>query len=263
MRATATTHKAADGVLGVVTIVGRTVHSRIGRRPCSPAYGYGPSALLDAAGHRLDVTAMSGHVTTNQPATFPYAVTATPEVWGFAWRGSWCGSKATSVVMPHDKSRYAKRPVPRLVVHLHGPQPTCQSGSNSTLTPGIAGFKHDPVQTPPADWSALRARLHVPALHRKVRIGGLAVTLRNPTSQPIALSPCPTYRIGVTRAHSGEMTGETALACTANSVVAANGSMRVPLDFHTAASSHVGRTLHFTFAMAGFPSATAHGKVRP
>jgi hypothetical protein len=58
------------------------------------------------------------------------------------------------------------------------------------------------------------------------------------------------------------MTGETALSCTTTTTIAANGSLRIPLGFHSAAPTRVGRTLHFTFAMAGVPSAAARGKVR-
>jgi hypothetical protein len=252
IHATARTRPIPDGVAAVVTLTGRH---------CTPTTTSGPVALQSANGERLAVKDIGGGSHVDPPVNFPmpsgWSIT-----WGLAWRGSWCGAHARSVVLRS----------PRIIAPLSGPSPACHGESTSVLVPGVAGTpggdgiprdQTDPVQPAPADWAGLRAKLHVPAIHSGVPITGLSVTLRNPTSAPIVLAPCPAYRMLVNRPHSGEVFGARALTCPSQPrVVPAHGAIRIPLRGRQGGPARAHHLISFSFAIADVPVSTVQVRVR-
>jgi hypothetical protein len=248
MTAAAVTRRSADGVLGVITISGEG---------CTPGYTRGPRRLLDAAGEALPMTRVGLGHTLSTPGNFPSAIGAQPQKWGFAWRGSWCGAAAASVVMPRQRDRYDGTLRPRLVVPMSGPQPGCAHTSDSTFAVGVAGRPAEPLQAPAPGWSGLSTQLHVPRLRVGRRVAGLSVTLHNPTRRAIVLSPCPAYRIEVARGHGFSVTGPRPLPCSpSHRRIGPGRSVAIPLGFHTHQPRHGGARWRFTFIMGSDPGAT-------
>jgi hypothetical protein len=93
--ATAQTRAIPSGVIGVVELVG--AH-------CSLHISTSLTELLDSAGNGLaipvDATVTTVNPALNQRTDIPLAIGIAG--WGFTWRGSWCGPKATAVVIALD-----------------------------------------------------------------------------------------------------------------------------------------------------------------
>lgn len=259
IHATAQTRPTPHGVVGVVSLVGHN---------CTP-YTKGPAELRSATGLNLMVGYQRVASSVDQAANFPtpsgYSLN-----WGFTWSGSWCGTRAASVVIPPGASPVASKPTPRIVAPLTGPSPACHGTSRSVLVPGITGAtadgepdgQGDPVETSPADWSGLRAQLHVPPISPGIPFTGFSVTLRNTTGRAIILSPCPAYRMAVSRHNSGELFHPRALTCPPQPrTVPAHGSILIPLRGRQGAPARSHRRITFGFAIAGVPPSTVTVRV--
>jgi len=271
--ARATLQSTPYGVIGVVEMHGTN---------CSLHIATGPSQLLNAARQVIvAATPASGERVQNPPGNWrpDLALYAGDAAWGFAWRGSWCGPPAAYVVVPMQDTPISPAALPRsyglLVVPLTGPQLGCQGQSHSNLVRGVPGGVDAPVQSPPGEWTqGLRVSLSVPpnAASNGV-IDGIIAVIRNHSSAPISLSPCPYYELdtGETDRRGSERdSGRAALTpCDTSTVVPANGELRFalppteygggsPLGNGGAAS---GSQVQIAFAIAGVPTATATTRV--
>ena len=164
LRATATTRATADGVVGVVSIVGGDL--------CSISPNVTALRLLDANGKPLHVPTSSGN-TVNQPPTessysfgvstgrMPSAGKHAPDLSstaariGFAWSGTYCGPAAASVEISIEGHQ--------IRATISGPGPTCKRQASSVLIPGTLGAAGQGVVPAPMSWRALRARLVLPS----------------------------------------------------------------------------------------------------
>ena len=214
--ATAVTRVAAGGVVGVIHLTGHR---------CSLPIPVGPTALLDGHGKALGVRLDATPPEANPPQNWrpDIALTYGNALWGFAWRGSWCGSAATSVVIPmvNDSPTAARHPYLSVIAPLRGPEPPCSRTSDAVLQPGAAGAPADRGNQQDADavlpaptqleWPAGAPR-RLPPSRSAARTGDARLTVVNATNAPIDLSPCPDYVIEV-GLRNRDMYGTVALPC--------------------------------------------------
>jgi hypothetical protein len=270
--ARAATRQVADGVDGVIEMDGRG---------CSLHVSLGPTALLGADGKRLAVRLDSDRVTVN-PGGDPRWDIPLAEgraLWGFSWRGSWCGTAPKAVLVPMtdeaDVSPSAG-PYGDLRVPLSGPVPPCSGSSDSVLQPGVPGgfgggwelnSTPDAVQVPPPDWSGLRAAITVPPTDGPGRPTTWTLRLTNVTGSPIALSPCPEYGFAVTSVRTGGSEDEAgpggSLPCAQQpAVIAAHSSAVYALPSQALGAAALktppaGAVVTVEVAIADVPTATA------
>jgi hypothetical protein len=263
--ATAATMLVADGVAGVIHLQGKA---------CSLHITSGPTALLDAEGKRLPIALVpttSGRGQIGDPR--PDALLAAGDVlWGFAWRGSWCGARPTSVLVPMRDDAATSGGTASygdLQVLLSGPAPACHGRSKSMLQPGVAGSPTEAVLPPPPAWAGLRLSLRADSTIREAMITGLTLTVRNRTGSPIALSPCPAYFLVISNATanggSEDASGSGQIAC-GHRVLAPHASATYPLpdqtlDEGTPGGVAPGTEVTLQVAIAGVPTAKTTTRV--
>lgn len=211
---------------------------------CAIPMGQGPTALVDAAKHRLDIplAADTGLNGTNSRPDLAFANGG--GAWGFAITGSWCGSVPTGVVIPlaNDPTAPASAS-PSITVPLTGAQPQCTGTSNAELVRGVPGRIGDSVLPPPASWASLTARINLPARPPYGR--GATITLGNPTGHDIPLDPCPHYWV-VAGFHFRDGSSEDVggggglLNCQHMRTVAAHSQATLRLDPFSVASDGIG-----------------------
>jgi hypothetical protein len=262
--ATAVTQPLVDGVAGLITLKGAD---------CSLFIARGPTALLDADGHRLDVDLDAEQPKVNPPQNVrpDLDLLGGDATWGFTWTGSWCGSKAADIVVPMDgdpNGGGSAGPYGDLHVPVSGPQPPCRGTSRSVLRPGVAGSGSEPILPAPPSWAGLEATVAIPTT-LSTSVPPYTLTLHNPTATAITLSPCPEVgtMIGVSRAGSGmpsasDSFGPALLHCPDDSVIAAHGSLTLSLsgsDFDAGMPHPYGKgsTVTVQVAIAGVATATA------
>ncbi len=254
----AQTRAAADGVLGVVTLVGRA---------CSLHVNPGGIRLLDAADRRVPV---------QTPPRSPVnpAFSLRPDISegngsvrvGFAWTGSFCGRSPVTVQIP------ALPAAVRVVVH--GPVPACVPGRPGYLIPGVVAGPGEAVEPAPAAWASLRARLVIPATVPEGPIP-MKVVLTDIGTADVSLSaPCPSYLASLTYptvAGRGFGGGGTALVATfgdlcTHPLVVHPGqplTIAIPAIHYTPEGPwQVGATLSARWAIAGVPTATSNAVIR-
>jgi hypothetical protein len=263
VHARAATRRAAHGVVGVIQLEGDH---------CSLNDATGPTALLDAGGRRLDLTS-TGLPRVNPPMNYAVddLLASGRLLWGFAVWGSWCGPAPASVLVSvSGNPAWAAG----LKVPLTGAMPTCEGASRAVLQAGIPGYEADPVLPPPPDWAGLKVTARVdsttPAL---APLSGLAITISNPTTAPISLSPCPSYVLQISFA-TGALNGFSidrsngAVACTGRpKVLAPGGKVTYPITSPVPGVGApegltAGTALHAEVAIAGVPTAKATSVVR-
>jgi hypothetical protein len=168
---------------------------------------------------------------------------------GLAWRGSWCGATASSIRI--------RLKTGTVEVPVGGPEPSCEGASTASLLPGSVGSGNLPVQSPPTEWKWLRLQLAAVGPNKPALLKGITLTVINPTDRDIALSPTPTYSIGVEDVHGNGTPSEVrrALPYLANQlVVPAHGALRLPLpplDTSPDATAFRGNKIYVEFSMAG------------
>ncbi|HTT87057.1 MAG TPA: hypothetical protein VMF60_06805 [Acidimicrobiales bacterium] len=165
-------------------------------------------AVLDAAGHVLDVTvAPTGAHPVNPPVgPFPYVVGRTsptgpnsPPVMLVRWEGQYCGPAPVTLRIGFEGASVD------LVVS--GSPPPCAQHDQPN-GPLVLGFVSDPGelgQPVPLDRGALSASLGLPrAMAPDASSFDFTVTLTDTASHPVSLAPCPGYAIGVSgKAYAG------------------------------------------------------------
>ena len=247
----AVTTRSADGVVGVITIIGRG---------CSLDVSPVKLRLLSAHGTPLAVGDSLGNPINPIFATRPDI----PEGYGsirigFAWNGSYCGPAAATV----ELNLYGQ-PFP---IALRGPSPGCVVGLTSSLVAGIVDGPDAPVVPPPLAFEALRARVVLPATVPRGPVP-VTVVLTNAGSHDVSLaSPCPTYRISLTHIvdFSDVTTDSDADLCSRALTVRAGSSLRVSmgrLDAPGLVQSDEGDRITVTWSMAGVAPAVASTFVR-
>jgi hypothetical protein len=257
--ASATTRPIRHGVAGIVRLKGD--HCSIDSKAGPDELRSGDTALGVRAipwNQQSDPVAVPGY-------EFPLA--AGNAVWSFTWTGSWCGSHATSIVMPLTNSHGD------VVAPLAGPHPACAAGPTTTpsiLRAGAPGIPGQPDLPAPAEWSGLRAKLHLPKVLHSAKLPHLAVRLRNITGHDIVLAPCPAYAIVAfnRRGEGGTAKGYgSSFPCPGHPrVIPAHGAPIVAIP-----ASHYSRRLvaphgghvKVTFAIRDVPPASAHARVAP
>lgn len=186
---TAVTRSTDGGVLGVVRLRGAIVeHDRGDLLRCSLPIGRGPSELLDARGRSLGIPLSAGD-TADPPANGRSDIPLTngDAIWGFAWFGSHCGAKATSVEIPLEHGAGSIR------IPLQGPQPACAQRGGSVLIDGIAGQPGEPVQPARPEYRNLQLTGRFDGSTTKFALAPIVLTLRATGTAPITLDPCPAY----------------------------------------------------------------------
>jgi hypothetical protein len=228
--ATSTTKELVGGVAGVITLDGTG---------CSLHITGGPTSLLDATGHPLEVTLDAAQPKVNPPQNIrpDLALLGGHALWGFTWTGSWCGPAAATIVVPmaDDPAYGAGGTYGDLHIPFTGPQPACHGSSDSVLRAGVAGSGTQPVLPAPPAWASLTAAVSIPVTVG-TRVPPYTLTLTNPTSTPILLSPCPEYGslVSVSRAGPGSPSGSDSigpgvLECPSPAVVPPHGSLALQL----------------------------------
>lgn len=200
--ASAATRNSVDGVLGVVHLAGGVVAHRRGLAlRCRLPIRRGPSALLAADDHTLDVHLAPGDRTTPPSNPRPdLALDSGKAIWGFAWLGSYCGAHAAAIQIPlHRPGTHS------LQIPLRGPQPRCNPSANpSVLIDGVPGWPGQPVQPARPEYSQLRLNGHIQAGTTSSRLAPIDLALRTLGTAPITLDPCPGYAgRDFAHAHSG------------------------------------------------------------
>jgi hypothetical protein len=128
----------------------------------------------------------------------------------------------------------------------------CAGSSKSVLVEGFTGELGQPLQSAPPQWSGLRARVSVGAASNASRLTGLRLTLRNVSSLPIVLAPCPAYSTSiVARSHRGLFlvgSGSRTLECARTPVtIAPRHTVRFALHRRSYVGGHPAfRTGHVT-----------------
>jgi hypothetical protein len=124
---------------------------------------------------------------------------------------------------------------------------------------GTVNYPKQPVETAPAEWTALTAKLRISGPNTHHALHGVEVDFTNPTDKAIPLDPVPTYLIGVTDLHGDGTPGaaQQALPYAARQlIVPAHGTLRIQLpnvDLSQDADSFVTTTVNVTFTIAGVP----------
>ena len=209
--------------------------------PCRLA-GQPSVAILDAAGHRLDVTDAPGTNQTARPLVLPadqrapVANEEAPE--GLAsvmlqWF-NWCGipplaPMSLTIELPEGG-----------VLHtpVTGGIPRCDApDAGSSITVGAFEPTPEPAPTdPPAiPAEALEVRLEVPDHVTAGQTLDYVVVLTNPTSNPVVLSPCPTYQERINSVGGG-VVADYVLDCASVPKIAAGASVRFAMKLDIPAS---------------------------
>ena len=274
LRATATTRATADGVVGVVSIVGGNL--------CSISPNVTALRLLDANGKPLHVPTSSGN-TVNQPPTessysfgvstgrMPSAGKHAPDLSstaariGFAWSGTYCGPAAASVEISIEGHQ--------IKATISGPGPTCKRQASSVLIPGTLGAAGQGVVPAPMSWRTLHARLVLPSTFTPGPIP-VVVVLTNTGSQTVVLSnPCATY---VARGSLDSSSGSSGFGlpnanlCDLPRMLGPGKSVTLTLPSMDFPSTKIfpqlrvqrGDLLTVTWSIAGVPTATATTRIR-
>jgi len=254
LRRSAHTRTTPDGVIGVVHLRYRRHHR------CSLHLRRSPTGLLTASGHRLPVRARAAApVDAGETARPDLALHYGDAIWGFAWRGSWCGRAARFVRMQLRSGAHLRVP-------LTGPAPTCDGTSHSVMLRGLVGGVGSAVQTAPPEWSGLTAVIHPAGTTDGQFLTGAAIRLTNSTAQPIPLDPCPAFSISIaSHEPDGPSTFDTGgflRGCTGSQWIQPGQALRLglPKEQYTFVHHHAkhGSSLTITVAVAGLPHATAH-----
>lgn len=263
VQATARTVDMLDGVAGVITFSGKD---------CQLHIRLGPTSLLDAAGHPLPVELDSIPPLLNPAdnARPDLTLSSGQAIWGFTWTGSWCGPRATTIVVPMNDAPVVygvQTSYGDLHVPLTGPLPACHGRSDSILRPGVPGRADEPVLPAPPAWAPLRAAVSVPTA-TATGVPPYTMTLTNSTSTSIPLSPCPAFGslVAVARAGTGSPSGEDSfgsrvLRCPSHAEVPAHGSLTLQLpaaDFGGTYETGSLVTVQVAIAGVGTASATTH-----
>jgi hypothetical protein len=250
----ATTTRATDGVLGLISIRGNG---------CSLHLDTTRMRLLDSEGTAVSATNESPAVNPgiNDHAYLPEANGSVSI--GFAWSGSFCGT-APAIEIPT---------LPAVVrIPIQGATPACDKTKAGHLVPGAVGYPGQPVEPSPAAWQGLRARLNLP---RRVTEGpiSMSVTITNPSDKTVSLAaPCPTYTVilsfstvtGRGLAGGDAVVGSGGNLCNTALVLGPGQSVTQPIpDTSYARESpwKVGSQLKVQWAMAGVPTATATAEI--
>lgn len=252
--AAARTRRSPDGVLGVVRLTGRH---------CALHLALDRVRLLDASHRALDVQMRAEVVAVNAPANRrpDLALAAGAAAWGFRWRGSWCGARATAIELPLSGSTASPFTIP-----LVGPSPVCGGAARAVLVPGVVGSPTEPVLPPPAAWSRLRAVLHLAGTTSAREVRGAEITLVNSFGDDVALAPCADYAstTSVTTSRSlAYASGVAHLPCPARpAAVPAHGSLTyrlapLELPFDGIVRPPPGDAVRVQVAIAGIPTASA------
>ena len=254
--ATAATRRTNGGVLGVAHLVGAVVaHDHGQPLRCTLPIRRGPSALISSGGHRLAVPISAGDATAPPSNPRPdIAITNGNAIWGFAWLGSYCGTRATAIEI---RLRHSAA----LHVPLAGPQPDCTTSDDSTLIDGIAGAPGQPVQPPRPEYANIQLSGKIQPGTTRVQLAPIDLTLRNTSNAPITLDPCPAYGgRDLAKARSGGFGDPISagyLQCTDRALVIRPGH---PLHYTVPATSLLqtpgtgaipGSTVHVDLAIAG------------
>jgi hypothetical protein len=261
--ATAELRRSASAVNGVVVLRGSG---------CSLRIWPGPTQLLDANQDLVAATSDGLVARVNPPSNIrpDLALEAGTAAWGFSWRGSWCGAAAAYVVLPLQDSPGATqgRRYGRLLVPITGDQLQCKGSSHSVLVPGVAGSLGSAVLPPPAQWDVLRLSLSIPARVDYNVVRNIVVSITNPSAQPVALDPCPTYVI-VTAVPYEADTSPGLLDCEQNAVIAAHATVTFRLPDHRydegappGQQARSGSPVVVSFAIAYHATVTARAQIR-
>jgi hypothetical protein len=250
--------KANDGVLGLITLVGRA---------CSLAVNPSGIRLSDGSGRPLPVSTDSNDGVNPAFAIRPDLSESEGSVSvGFSWTGSFCGQGPVTVQIPA---------LPAVVrVPLTGPVPSCTTGESSRLTPGVVSGLDAAVEPAPKAWTPLRARLVIPKTVHEGAVP-LSVVLTNLGTSDVSLSaPCPSYVLTLDyltvagRGFGGgghEFTGNFGDLCSKPLVVHPGHplTLTIPSVHYTAeAPWMVGSTFSAHWAIAGVPTAAASAMIR-
>jgi hypothetical protein len=182
VRATAQLTRTGDARSGVAVMRGTHCSLDVSTTP----------TLLAASGQALPVPVVpAADRYSSAGYDFPFGNSGR-EALGFTWRGSWCGQPAAAVQL-HINGGEIRIP-------LSGPQPRCDGTSSAELIPGVLGSGQQPisaVQGPPPEWGSLITAVTAAQFISDTHLGVLDVVLLNRTSRPIALTPTPTYLVGL------------------------------------------------------------------
>jgi hypothetical protein len=184
---------------------------------------------------------------------------------GFAWTGSYCGPKPSSVEM--DILGHPVR------IPLDGPVLPCRKGSTSQLIPGTFAPPGEAVEPAPVSWKALRLRLVIPARVEQKPIP-LQLVVTNTGQNAVSLAdPCPTYTGNTSVDVGGDISaigGPGGNLCDVPRVIQPGTSVTITLPsmefptFSDLPRTHVssGDPVQVIFSMAGVPPVTATSQVR-
>ena len=208
------------------------------RQPCRLA-GRPSVAILDAAGHRLSVTDLPAPSPTAQPLVLP-ADQPTPVLHAEATEGlalvtlqwfNWCGVPPIgplSLAIELPEGGVLRTPV------VMGGIPRCDAPSGgSSISVGAFDATPGPSPTdPPAvPAEALKVSLEVPDHATAGQALHYVVILTNPTSNPIALSPCPAYQERI-NTQGGGVVADYVLDCAPAPTIAPGASVRFAMELN-------------------------------
>ncbi len=256
--ATARSRQANDGVLGLITIVGRA---------CSLAVNPDRILLLDDAGRPLPVkTTPAGGINPASSIRPDLTEAGGSVAVGFSWTGSYCGHRPVNVQIPA---------LPAAIrIALDGPAPTCAHGNDSRLTPGVVSGPQAPVEPAPTAWTALRARLVIPKTVHEGPVPLSVVLTTTGTTDVSLAAPCPEYIVTIShpdvagRGFGGggdEFTGDFGDLCSRTIVVHPGHplTLAIPSVHYTPeAPWEIGGTFLAQWAIAGVPTASASATIR-
>ncbi|MCW2545708.1 MAG: hypothetical protein JWN96_168 [Mycobacterium sp.] len=250
--ASAVTHPAADGVMGLIALAPGS--------DCSVRSKLGDIRLLDAAGKALNLPLGKG----NQINNFASSDTTATRLYGpvrvgFAWTGSYCGPAPSSIEI-NVNGTWLRAP-------FHGAVPACATRTDGELIVGGVGAPSQPVIPPPLAWKALSARLVLPRTVKSDRAIELNVVLTNKSTIPVSLSaPCPTWSAEQSVFVAGNPTnwGSAGALCSDPLTVMPGHPLTLFLGWlaYTRGMWHSGDDVTVSWGMAGVPMATAKTKIQ-
>jgi hypothetical protein len=255
-RMSAVTAANEFGVLGVITLT---------KAGCTLEVDATHLRLLTADGKRVDVTPSAGNPTNPAASKRPDIAEYAGEVRiGFAWTGSYCGPVAAKVQLPVNGHP--------TTIALHGPAPHCDENGHSQLVPGTVNGLKSPVEPAPAAWSALRARVMLPARVPRSPIP-LTVVLSNASRSDISLAgPCPYYNTttslfshgyeSLILGGGGDLCGKAFVVPAGKSLTLHLGTLPFP-EYSDLPRTLVrtGDPVMVTWEMAGVPTARARASI--
>lgn len=249
LKASLQSRTAADGILGLIRVWGVK---------CSIQVDENRLRLLDASGKVLPVSESPGNP-LNQPAFYGPGAGGDVRM-GFAWIGSYCGPRPSSV-----RILVAGHPV---VIPFTGPTPACHKKSTSRLIEGSLGVPGEAVMPAPVAWQSLTARVVLPEALSRAPVP-LTVEFTNHGKRDVSLAvPCPAYRVILSTnttgsnfamnsqgQSTGDLCGRPITVASGKSQTVSLGTLDFPLT-----SAKTGDRVTVTWYMAGIesvPSATA------